>query len=216
MIKAVLYDLDGTLIDCHRYTFNAYRTAILSFGIKVRQKEIIKKCFNILDKDVVKNFNLKSLERFSDIYREESLKGYKKAKLFPDAIRTIKHLKNRGLKLGIGTLREKQIITDTLKKTKLEGYFNVIVTNEKKLSKDKLFFEAMKQLSIYPTETIIIGDAQNDIIAAKKLGIKCILFYPKENKKYYKFADLKKLKPDIIVRNHSEIIKAIGKLESKK
>lgn len=212
MIKAVIYDFDGTLIETLKVSFDAYNSALSRLGINATEEEIINKCFNKLDSEVAKSFNI-SLELFSKYYKEATIKGYKNAELYPNVISTFKEIKKLGISVAIGTSKDMNKIAEVLDRIKIKEYCEVIITNDSGLrKKPEIFSEVCKKLKIKPEEVIIVGDAENDLDAANNINAKSVLFYPKSHEKYYRLKNLNKFKPDFIIKNHNEIINILEKL----
>lgn len=210
MIKAVIYDFDGTLIQTLKLSFDAYEVALLKLGVRASEEDIISKCFNKLDSEVASQFNV-DLDLFTKYYGEEVIKGYKKAKLHLDVIFTLAELKKLNVLVGIGTLKEMEKIAEVLDRTEIRKYFDIIITNDSGLrKKPEIFLVVCEKLKVKPEEAVIVGDAENDLDAAKKIKAKSILFYPKAHEKYYNLETLKKLQPDFIIKNHKEIINKLS------
>ncbi len=212
MIKAVIYDFDGTLIDTLKVSFDAYNSALSKLGINATEEEIINKCFNKLCSEVAKSFNI-DLDIFSKYYREATIKGYKNAQLYPDVISTFNEIKKLGISVAIGTSKDMNKIAEVLDRIQIKEHCEVIITNDSGLrKKPEIFSEVCEKLKVKPEETIIVGDAENDLDAANKINTKSILFYPKSHEKYYSLENLKKFKPNHIIKNHKEIISILQKL----
>ena len=212
MIKAVIYDLDGTLIKTLKISFDAYNSALSKLGINATEEEIINKCFNKLDSEVSISFNI-DLNLFSKYFQEATIKGYKNAQSYPDVISTFNEIKKLGIPVAIGTSNNMDKLAEVLDRTQIKTYCKIIVTNDSRLrKKPEIFSEVCEKLKVKPEEVIIVGDAENDLDAANKINAKSILFYPGFHEKYYSLKDLNEFKPDFIIKNHKEIIKILQKL----
>ena len=92
---------------------------------------------------------------------------------------------------------------------KIEKYFDSVITYDevkKKKPHPEIFLAVCRELKVKSQEVIIIGDSESDLVVANKIGAKSILFYPKKHERFYKLSDLKKLKPNHIIKNNLEII----------
>lgn len=212
MIKTVIYDFDGTLIETLKVSFDAYDSALSKLGINATEEEIINNCFNKLDSEVAKNFNI-DLDLFSKYYREATIKGYKNAQLYPNVISIFNEIKRSGISVGIGTSNDMSKIAEVLDRIQIKKHCKVIITNDSGLrKKPEIFSGVCKKLKIKPEEALIVGDAENDLDAANKINATSVLFYPKSHEKYYSLEDLNKFKPDYVIKNHKEIISILQKL----
>jgi len=217
MIKALIYDFDGTLADTFSLHLKAYKFALSKFGINATRNEIIDGCFNKLDKEAAKNFGISNTTLFSKYYREGLLLAFKTIKLYPNVVSTLSKLKNSGFLLGIATSRDRDEMKKALKILKIEKYFDSIITHDevkKKKPHPEIFLTVCKELGVKPNEVVIIGDAETDLIAANSMKTKSVLFYPKKHERFYEISDLKKLKPYDVIRNNREIIDILKKLQA--
>jgi HAD superfamily hydrolase (TIGR01549 family) len=213
-IKATIYDFDGTLGDTLQLHLDAYTFSLAKLRIKTTEQEIISKCFNKTDTQAAKNYNLKDVQLFSKYYRDKVVKEYKHIKLYQDVVSTLREIAKLNLQIAIGTSRTGEEINQVIDKLGIKNFFRKIITHDdimKNKTRQELFQEICKFLKVKSSEVIIVGDSENDIITAKKIKAKSVLFYPTQHSKFYKLQDLKKLKPDFIIDDHSKIIKIIQK-----
>lgn len=210
MLKAIIYDFDGVLVDSLPLHLEAYNYALSKFGIQTKREEIIDKCFNKLDTVAARNFGIKDVQKFSQYYLLGITRAFKHITLYQNVISTLKGITALNIPIGIGSLRDRKNIDWALKKLKIKKFFTIIVTQNKTLkNKAKIFSNVCKGLNVKPQEAVIVGDAENDIQVAKQLKTKIILFYPKKHQEFYHLADLKKLKPDYIIHDQLEILNII-------
>jgi HAD superfamily hydrolase (TIGR01509 family) len=217
MVKAVIYDFDGTLADTFSLHLEAYSFALGKFNIQATDDEVIRNCFNKLDDQAAKNFKINNLALFSKYYRQGILEATRKTKLYPNVVTTLETLKKNGLQLGIATARKKKEMIEIFKVLKIEKYFDILMTHDDVKNKKpdpEIFLAVCDKLEVGNHEVIIVGDSDVDIIAANKMNAKSVLFYPKSHEKIYKLDDLKKLKPYRIIKNNSDIIELLKKLKA--
>lgn len=132
MIKNLIYDLDGTLI-------NSYKDIIFSFNYAFK-KNNLKKKINV-------NFFKKNANLGSNFFIKSALgnKNYNLKKIQKDFLNHYNHnLKNTTLKKGV---------VDFLKYSKLKKYCNILCTNKKKVTAINI----LKKLKIYKYFNYIIG-----------------------------------------------------------
>lgn len=67
----------------------------------------------------------------------------------------------------------------------------------------------MRLLGASPSETIMVGDSPNDLIAAKKANIDSVLYFPFKHEVFYDIDDLIALSPTFIVHNWAELCPTI-------
>lgn len=176
MIKLVLFDLDGVLIDSKENMRCAWTAVKKKFNLKQSFENYFKNIglpfFVILKKIGIK----RQKAHINEIYNKNSIKNFSKIKLYPDVKKTLKFLKKKNFKLGIVTSKNQQRTNKILKKFKL-NYFNIIVAPKKKLKgkpyPDQILY-ALKKLNIKKKEACYVGDMNFDYESAKNAKIKFI------------------------------------------
>jgi len=192
-IKAVVFDLDNTLIDFLKMKEEAIDKAIdamIDSGLKAKKEEV---------KNIVDEIYAKKGMEYQYIFQDvlEKLMGridykilcagivsYRKVKEsfvepYPHVIPTIIELIRRGYKLGIVSDAPRIQAWTRLAGMKMQHFFDVVVafedTNKKK--PEKLPFEnIIKQLQLKAEEILMVGDSiERDIVGAKALGMKTAL-----------------------------------------
>jgi len=193
MIKAVLFDLDNTLIDfmeMKRKSTGAAISAMIKAGVKINKKDALQlleklfhkygmeyqQIFNAFLTEILGHVDLKILAAAVVAYREvkgDLLQPYTNVKP------VLTKLKKKGYKLGIVTDAPKFQAWTRLYQMKLEKYFDVVVTldDSGSLKHTGLPFErAVDMLGIKPNQILMVGDwISRDIIPANKLGMKTVL-----------------------------------------
>lgn len=189
MIKAVVFDLDDTLISEHEYVRSGFKVVakVLSEKYKLLQEDVFLKLMNLFQENPDNVFN-----RILDFYQvdyivddiKELINIYRnhlpEISLYSDAKLILDQLSERNLKLGMITDGYKQTQRNKLKSLKISHYFDsIIITDElgrefwKPHAKS---YELMREaLEVDFNEMVYIGDnLSKDFITAKKLGIKTI------------------------------------------
>ena len=186
-IKGVIFDLDGTLIDTLEAYTQAVNQGIGKFNLKPVSIEKLADFLNrglTLEKTLLELFpttfekkeaRLQCLEEVITVYRylvKESVS------LMPGAEETLPRLREMGLKIGIVTARtttgERKWLE--LRHLGIDHYIDAIVTGgeaERKPATGSLM-ECLKILGLSPTECVMVGDSQADILAGKAAGVMTI------------------------------------------
>jgi len=187
MIKAVLFDLDMTLIDfmkMKRKASDAAAKAMVKAGLNMDVKKARKKLFDEYIQDiegehVFQDF-LKEHNSLNDRILAAALNSYIQTKYrymkpYPKVKQTLNRLKAKGLKLGIVTDAPRLKAFQRLDAMGIADMFDAVVgiedTGRRKPSKLP-FRKALKELGIKPEESLYVGDwPDRDILGAKKMGI---------------------------------------------
>lgn len=205
MIKAILFDIDGVLVDSFEANFKFYQGLLLTAGYKSITREEYTSLFSYSMYDAIKNATNASKEEVDRIFQlgMNTPRQNHLIKINSIVTDTVKILKKK-YKLGIVTSRLKNNVEEIPNFNKLGKYFQTIVTKEDtpnpKPSPEPIIF-ACDKLEIIPCEAIFIGDSESDIIAGKAAGTKTILY----SKKCFANSDL-------YTNSFSELPKLINKL----
>ena len=171
--SAILFDMDGVLVDSLYVWWQSLNAALKMFGIReVSKEEFIKKYWghDLYDNLKRMGLNIEIGLTCSKIYSQY----IDKIKIFPDVKETLEKLGR--YKKGLITNTPRDCTYKILKKFNIQKYFNTIVTTDdvKKGKPDpEIVLKACRNLNVNPKETILIGDTSSDIKAGKSAG--CIV-----------------------------------------
>lgn len=187
MIKGVLFDIDGVLLDSFEAGFHFLGDVLTRMGHPKPTRSRYKTAFHLpLElalRHLAKSELTEELERLHEIvdsvsYRTELLSE-------PPHMRETLEILSTQYKLGIVTSRNKQGLTKRyFPFAHTEKYFPVRVNREDvthhKPHPEPLLL-ACKRLRLLPSECVYIGDSHTDIEAGKSAGMKTILYGGKKH-----------------------------------
>ncbi len=192
MIKAIIFDLDNTLVDfiaMKQAAIDAAVLAMIDAGLKMSRDESKKKIYDIYDEEGIEDqhvFDKFLIKEFGSIdYRIHAagIIGYRKAReaalvLYPHVQLTLMELIKRGLKLAVVSDAPRPQAWLRLCQLNLHHIFDIVITFEdtqKRKPDPDPFKKALRQLQVEPKESIMVGDwVERDIVGAKLLGMKTI------------------------------------------
>jgi len=177
-IKALLFDIDGTVLDTTDFIILATEHALLTHGLSTPPRAAIAsevgKPFNIFYESLT---GIKENQFLQDTHRQFQRSNLHLSKLYPNSIETLTELKARGIKLAAVTTRSRITSLDTLRLAGTLDFWDTIVSGEDapavKPDPSPLFL-ALERLGIEPGAAAMIGDSHFDIQAGINAGTKTV------------------------------------------
>ncbi len=221
MFKAVLFDLDNTLIDfmkMKRTCSEAAVSAMVNAGLDIDESKALKTLFEMYNEHGMENQQIfeKFLKQVSGKIDPKILASgivaYRRVKVghlvpYPHVQNTLIKLKELGIKLGIVTDAPRKQAWLRLAELNLTDFFDIVVTLEDtgRLKPSKMpFKQAIKHLSLKPEKILFVGDNPiRDIAGAKKVGMKSALA------EYGLIVKGKKIKADYVLGDISDLVKIV-------
>ena len=227
MIKAVLFDLDNTLIDfmkVKRSSVDAAIDAMLAAGVRVKKKKAGKilyalyKEYGIEHQQIFQKFLRAVLGKLDYKILAEGIVAYRKTQAgimmpYSDVVPTLRQLRRMGPKLAIVSDAPRLRAWLRLVEMELQDYFDVVVCFEDTGSFKHTglpFKKALRLLKLKPGDCLMVGDwPERDIVGAKKLGIHAVFARYGASPR----AKAKKSGADFEIDSVKEVVAVIGKLD---
>ncbi len=225
-VKAVLFDLDNTLIDflkMKKMSVEAAISAMIDAGLPMKKDKAMKELWDLYDDYGIEYHKIfqKFLEKATGTIDWKVLASgvvaYRNVKAgflepYPHVIPTLLKLKGMGFKLGVVSDAPRMKAWLRLASMKIADFFDVVVTindaDGHAKPHPKPYKVALNKLGLEPEEVVFVGDNPNrDIKGAKKLGIKTVLAKYGE---WTKARD-RKLKPDYEINDVKELLEVLDK-----
>ncbi len=210
MIKAIIFDMDGTLIDTMEAHYHAWQKFLPTKGFNGLTRELYYTFIGMQTKEILdmlnKTYHL-NMDPEKDRYVKEGMIDIKEISLFSGVKETLQRLKKAGFKIGLGTSAIREDMEDRVKRYDLKQYLDAFVCcDDVTLSKPHpdIYLLAAKKLKVHPKDCIVVEDALNGIIAAKKAGMDTIALTTT-----FKKEKISEVKPDLILNHVNEITPAI-------
>lgn len=180
MIKAVIFDLDGTLLNTLEDLWISTNFALSQFGYPEHTLDEIKNFVGngvrkLIERAVPKN--CENIEECLAVFKEYYEKNmYKNTACYNSIEMILKDLKNQGVKIGVVSNKFDLAVKELCEKYFAELIDIAIGQNEEIPPKPAPFgvLKAIEELGSDKNSTIYVGDSEVDVETAKNAGIPCI------------------------------------------
>ena len=181
MVKGYIFDLDGVIVDTAKYHYQAWRKLAntLGFDITEEQNENLKGVSRMESLEYILELGGKTITdrekiKFSELKNSwyvDSISSMDKSELLPGAEELLKELKEKDLKVSLGSASKNSVriltATDTLK------YFDAIIDGTKTTESKphpQVFLMGAEALALDPKECVVFEDSIKGIQAANAGG----------------------------------------------
>jgi len=184
-IKAVIFDLDGVLVDTAKYHYLAWRQLAeeLNIQFSLQDNERLKGVSRMQSLEIILEIgNLKldfdtkiELAKKKNTWYVEYISKLSPKDILPGVIGFLESIKTYGIKVALGSASKNSMLI--LDKLNLTNYFDSIIDGTK-VSKAKpdpeVFLKGAEALKVFPSECIVFEDAEAGVEAAINAGMYCI------------------------------------------
>ncbi|QCR30970.1 HAD family phosphatase [Lysinibacillus sp. SGAir0095] len=184
MIKAIIFDFDGTIIDTETAWYITFRDAYKTHGIDLTLEQY-SQCLGTSLHSFNPYTHLKThyklpidLEEFKQLVQQQHTEKMTKERVRPGILKLLESAKLQGLKIGLASSSERAWINKFVNLHGIEDYFECYCTAEtvQRVKPDpELYLQALENLGVKPSEAIAIEDSPNGARAAVAAGIPTVV-----------------------------------------
>ena len=184
MIKAVIFDMDGLLIDSNLIWVEAENKVLGKLGVPVLDNEKMVHTFGLREEEAVEYWFSKYPWQGSS--KEEVLSGViqevvhlfkTQGKLMEGANEVIELFSLQNIPIAVASSSEMIIIETALTKFSIKDKMKVICSAEnvtKGKPEPEIYLTTAKKLEVTPSECLVFEDSINGVLAAKAAKMKCV------------------------------------------
>jgi HAD superfamily hydrolase (TIGR01509 family) len=181
VLKGVIFDMDGVLVDSHPVHMRAWRRCLASIGKTVseqemefilegrRREEILRRFLGELSDDQIQNYG----QQKEELFREES----KTIGTIPGVREFLDDLETALIPMAVASCGGRRRVHYLLNRLELRQYFSVIVTGDD-VAEGKpapaIFQKTAAVLKIPAKDLLVVEDSVSGVHAAKAAGMKCL------------------------------------------
>jgi beta-phosphoglucomutase len=194
-IKAIIFDMDGVLIDAKEWHYESLNTALGIFGAEISRYDHLVTFDGLPTKKKLEMLSLeggfpKGLHQFvNDLKQQHTMEiVYSNCKPVFHHQYALSKLKAEGYRLAVGSNSVRKTIEIMMEKSGLVGYLDFFLSNQD-VSKSKpdpeIYIAAIERLNLKPEECLIVEDNENGIKAAIASGAHLLKVDSPDDVHYY-------------------------------
>ena len=174
-LRAVVFDLDGTLVDTMQLILDTYVDTIRSLGGPDLTTDDVLAKFHVgptpalLEHFLERPISAEDMERYHAAY-EQAIAGLQP---FPHVLEVLEQLSRAGYRLGLFTSATRRAAVRVLTRARLDRHFEAVVGGDEvthpKPAPDGLEL-VCRQLGVRPNQAAYVGDALVDLECARHAG----------------------------------------------
>lgn len=182
MIKGIIFDMDGLMIDSETVTFNSYINVLKTYGLDFNLD--MYKCLlgknaqnarNHLIKWYGQDFPLQ--EVWDKIYSGVQVELKKAVPLKKGLLELLQYLQENNYKMSIATGSVRWRVEEIMNSANIASYFCGMVCSEEVQNgkpNPEVFLKACKKMELDPSEVLVLEDSESGILAAHNGNMKVI------------------------------------------
>ncbi len=181
MIKGLVFDVDGTLVDSNGYHTRCWQKAFAEAGVRVEadliRKLIGKGAWQIVNEVLGEKTSKEEKLRVIEAHTRNFEQMIKKVQPFPGLKELFQEIKSRSLLIALATSTKNQFVEHYLDRFNLKDYVQAYTTVEEVTCHKphpEVFFKAAEKIGLNSGEVIAVGDSIWDIQAARRGNIKVV------------------------------------------
>jgi len=185
MVRAILLDMDGVLIDSERHWHSiegAWLRSVIPGWIDEYQKDCVGLSMSgLYDMLRLKHSLSMPFPDFRQVYVELATAIYQeRAELMPNCREFLQAARSSGVTLAVVSSSPKDWIRIIVDRFRIAGYFSRLVSADDVGGVGKpdpaVYLHAANKLEVAPKDCVAIEDSENGVLSAVRAGMQCVGF----------------------------------------
>lgn len=199
MLKAVLFDLDGTIIDSEPLHTEAVLRMLRERDVELGPSDLerfIGISSSVMWREIRERFRLtESVETLKTLQHRANVEMLESSEsiLIPGVLSLLKDLRVSGIRAAVASSSTRDYIETVLVRYGIAVFFDAFVSGEevpRGKPRPDVFLRAAELLGVEPESCVVIEDSDNGLTAAREAGIRSIGFRnPNSGRQTLSFAD---------------------------
>jgi len=206
MYDCLLFDWDGCIVDNLRVWVDVCQEVLAIHGVTPSRDEVwsgfcagdVPTVFGVEDKIVCR-------QQIGDIARE----AFGDVGLYPGVLETLQSLRKRA-RLAVVSNTRPELLKRVMERhpTLAENFDLVLSRDDVQNTKPhpEGIIQVMSYFQVNPERTLMIGDSEKDLQAARRAGIDSALFYPPSHHDLYNLTDLMRDRPTYVISEYKALV----------
>lgn len=203
-MKAVIFDLDGTLIDSAEDIALSLKLTLEEIGMLEKMPPDVSKLIGggvkaLLEKVLGEDFREEHVAVFRKHYKSNPVVHTRPYEGVPEVL---EGLRSQNIKLAVVTNKLEELSVEILKRLDLLEYFDVVVggdTFEEKKPSPIPIARTIDFLGVKPSEVLTVGDTEADILAGRGAGTRTAFAL-------WGYVQINSVEPDLYLKTPSDLL----------
>ena len=175
MIKNIIFDMDGTLVNCTELQTHILREVFTNFGVDTSSMDLSKLIGPPLSRTFAEYFGVENVEQAFDKYKQLYITTpIHSVYLMPGIRQLLITLRDSGYRLFVTSLQIQSVVQSELQHLDILQYFDRVYgdnIDKPYSSKAEVIADLMSELNIDPAQTVMVGDTDNDLLGGASHGM---------------------------------------------
>ena len=184
-VKAIIFDMDGVLIDSEPLYMEQERCSYARYGITLDHAELsrfVGTTQRYMWSAIKNDYGLtEPLDYLMAQHHQQLMKRLTTEPLLavPGVLALLRHLNKAGIPCAVASSSPRELVDVILRKTQVLTFFSAVVCGDdvtRSKPDPEIFLLAAKRLDVAPESCIVIEDSHHGVAAAKAAAMRCIGF----------------------------------------